>query len=112
VPDEPAIADLRARLQRIGLHPSSLPLGVDASEPFPTERVSTAAGDVLALYTDGLIEVMDAQGTMLGLERFRAEFAALADRPLPEIRAGLLRLVRAHGQQNDDQTLLLLKIVG
>ncbi|MCX7300445.1 MAG: GMC family oxidoreductase [Rhodobacterales bacterium] len=29
VPDEPAIADLRARLQRIGLHPSSLPLGVD-----------------------------------------------------------------------------------
>jgi choline dehydrogenase-like flavoprotein len=29
VPDEPAIADLRARLHRIGLHPSSLPLGVD-----------------------------------------------------------------------------------
>lgn len=29
VPDEPAIADLRMRLQRVGLHPSSLPLGVD-----------------------------------------------------------------------------------
>ncbi len=29
VPDEPAIADLRARLQRLGLHPASLPLGVD-----------------------------------------------------------------------------------
>ncbi len=29
VPDEPAIADLRHRLTRIGLHPSSLPLGVD-----------------------------------------------------------------------------------
>jgi choline dehydrogenase-like flavoprotein len=29
VPDEPAIADLRARLHRIGLHPSTLPLGVD-----------------------------------------------------------------------------------
>lgn len=29
VPDEPEIADLRARLKRIGLHPSSLPLGVD-----------------------------------------------------------------------------------
>ena len=29
VPDEPAIADLRARLARVGLHPSSLPLGVD-----------------------------------------------------------------------------------
>jgi choline dehydrogenase-like flavoprotein len=29
VPDEPAIADLRARLRREGLHPTSLPLGVD-----------------------------------------------------------------------------------
>ena len=29
VPDEPAIADLRRRLTRVGLHPASLPLGVD-----------------------------------------------------------------------------------
>jgi choline dehydrogenase-like flavoprotein len=29
VPDEPAIAAVRARLTRVGLHPSSLPLGVD-----------------------------------------------------------------------------------
>ena len=29
VPDEPAIAEVRARLARSGLHPSSLPLGVD-----------------------------------------------------------------------------------
>jgi choline dehydrogenase-like flavoprotein len=29
VPDEPAIADLRTRLKRVGLHPFSLPLGVD-----------------------------------------------------------------------------------
>ncbi len=29
VPDEPSIADLRARLKGIGLHPASLPLGVD-----------------------------------------------------------------------------------
>jgi len=29
VPDEPAIADLRRRLAAVGLHPASLPLGVD-----------------------------------------------------------------------------------
>lgn len=29
VPDEPPIADLRARLASVGLHPASLPLGVD-----------------------------------------------------------------------------------
>lgn len=32
VPDEPAIAAVRARLQRIGLHPFALPLGVDLPE--------------------------------------------------------------------------------
>lgn len=103
----------RAAARRVDVYDNqSLPLGVDPDEPFPTERISAATGDVLALYTDGLIEAMDAQGAMLGLGRFRAEFEALAERPLPEIRAGLLRLVRAHGPQNDDQTLLLVKIVG
>ena len=29
VPDEPSVADLRRRLQGVGLHPASLPLGVD-----------------------------------------------------------------------------------
>ncbi|MFN3718856.1 MAG: FAD-dependent oxidoreductase [Rhizobium rhizophilum] len=29
VPDEPAIADLRRRLKSVGLHPASLPLGID-----------------------------------------------------------------------------------
>ncbi|MDB5622585.1 MAG: family oxidoreductase [Devosia sp.] len=29
LPDEPAIADVRRRLKSVGLHPSSLPLGVD-----------------------------------------------------------------------------------
>ncbi|KRW93101.1 FAD-dependent oxidoreductase [Paracoccus sp. MKU1] len=29
LPDEPAIADLRRRLQSVGLHPAALPLGVD-----------------------------------------------------------------------------------
>lgn len=103
----------RAASRRVEVYDNqSLPLGINPDEPFPTQRLSAERGDVLALYTDGLIEVMDAQGAMLGLGRFRAEFEALADRPLPEIREGLLRLVRAHGPQNDDQTLLLLKIVG
>ena len=31
VPDEPDMADLRSRLQRVGLNPSSIPLGVDIS---------------------------------------------------------------------------------
>lgn len=32
VPDEPAIAEFRARLKTVGLHPASLPLGIDIKE--------------------------------------------------------------------------------
>lgn len=32
VPDEPAIAELRSRMAKVGLHPSSLPLGIDIEE--------------------------------------------------------------------------------
>jgi choline dehydrogenase-like flavoprotein len=32
VPDEPAVKDLRARLTSVGLHPASLPLGVDIDQ--------------------------------------------------------------------------------
>lgn len=39
VPDEPEIADLRARLKSVGLHPSSLPLGVDIDRWLQRARI-------------------------------------------------------------------------
>ena len=45
VPDEPAIAEVRERLKTVGLHPFSLPLGVDierwlAARQTPLGRLS------------------------------------------------------------------------
>ena len=44
VPDEPVIAELRARLRRQGLHPYSLPLGIDLAEDGTCIRCGTCDG--------------------------------------------------------------------
>jgi serine phosphatase RsbU (regulator of sigma subunit) len=64
---------------------------------------------VLALVTDGLTEVFDAQDRELGLDAVKAALAASADRPLREIAAALVAQAHAHGAQIDDQTLLLIR---
>ena len=63
VPDEPAIADLRARLQRVGLHPSSLPLGVDidrwlAKGQTPWDAFPDTCGGKMDAETVGLARAM------------------------------------------------------
>ncbi len=55
VPDEPAIAEVRARLLRIGLHPSSLPLGVDI------ERWMAEAATPWDAFPDARSGKMDAE---------------------------------------------------
>lgn len=55
VPDEPAIAKVRERLRAVGLHPSSLPLGVDI------ERWLARAQTPFDAYPDTLTGKMDAE---------------------------------------------------
>jgi phosphoserine phosphatase RsbU/P len=67
-------------------------------------------GDVLLLYTDGLTEAASASGELFGLERVCAELERLCDRPVGEIREGLLGAVdRWALAQTDDITLLVIR---
>jgi hypothetical protein len=88
----------------------SLPLGVVEDEQFPQRRLACDRGDLLVLYTDGLIECTNAAGEEFGLARFRELVAAGADRPLDELFDAILSRVRSHGPQTDDQTLVLARI--
>ena len=87
-----------------------LPLGVTDDETYVVQSQSCAPGDLFALYTDGLTETMDREGRQFGVARLRALIADLADRPLDEIHADVLRAVEAHGGQSDDRTLLLVRV--
>ena len=91
VPDEPAIADLRVRLASVGLHPASLPLGVDIDrwlsraktpwDAFPdtnggkmdaesTALKSALRHDTVSLRTNALVKrlIPGKNGTICGVE--------------------------------------------
>ena len=59
VPDEPAIARVRKRLESVGLHPASLPLGVDIDRWLARARTRFDA------YPDTLTGKMDAESAPL-----------------------------------------------
>jgi hypothetical protein len=101
---------LRLRGNQIDeLTPPQLAVGMFADVAFDAQVVDWQPGDLLALVTDGLLEVFDAQDRELGLAWARQVLAAHRDRPLAEIAERLLAGARAHGPQLDDQTVLLIR---
>jgi len=86
-----------------------LALGMFEDAPFTSTLVDCREGDVLALLTDGLVEVFDSTGRELGFEWAKTALGAMADRPLAEIASHLLSGARSHGAQLDDQSLLLIR---
>jgi sigma-B regulation protein RsbU (phosphoserine phosphatase) len=73
---------------------------------------SLAAGDLLALYTDGIPEAWNADDEDYGDERLRALLASLHGRPTAEVRDAVLADVKAfvgEAPTSDDVTLVLLR---
>jgi len=92
------------------LENESLPLGVRAGATFAAGRVTAAAGDLFAIFTDGLSEARDQAQREFGIERLEALLLEHAARPLKEIERLVFAAVKRHGRQLDDQTLLLVRV--
>lgn len=86
-----------------------LAVGMFPDAAFEAHAVDWRPGDLLALVTDGLLEVFDAQDRELGSDWARQVLAAHYNQPLASIAERLLAEARAHGKQLDDQTLLLIR---
>ena len=72
-------------------------------------RIEAVAGSLLFAYTDGLVEVMNQQEEMYGLERVQAFIRQNATEALPDLHQGILEELRAYkkeGPFGDDLTLL------
>jgi sigma-B regulation protein RsbU (phosphoserine phosphatase) len=90
-----------------------VPLGMVGNAGYDEGEVLLRPGDLLLVYTDGLTEAMDNSGILYGEDRLRKILQQAADLPLHETGKLLFDDVRAHlgsDQQNDDLTLLLLRI--
>ncbi|GGU39748.1 SpoIIE family protein phosphatase [Streptomyces lavendofoliae] len=86
--------------------PGGVVLGIDARAAYPVTRLRMAPGDVLALYTDGLVE---RPGTDIdvGIERLRRTLAGIGTRPLADSAERLIREASPAGDRPDDIALLL-----
>jgi sigma-B regulation protein RsbU (phosphoserine phosphatase) len=88
------------------------PLGLFPDLAFATQRVPYGTGDIFAIVTDGLTETVDEREEDFGLERLEQLLVQNAGRTLPEIFDAVLAAVSRYGSQQDDRTLLLVRILG
>jgi phosphoserine phosphatase RsbU/P len=82
----------------------------DIAEATEDQHAQLEDGDVLLLYTDGVIEASDAAGQEYGLARLCLELERTARSPVTEIRDRLLASVRGFlHEQRDDIALLVAR---
>ena len=72
--------------------------------------MTLGVGDVVVLYTDGLIEARNAQGAEFGVDRVVEIVARVVDQPTADIRDHLVDTVRRWAAtQEDDVTVLVVR---
>jgi len=103
------------------LSPPDLPLAGMDDTRYHSREMQLESGDMLFLYTDGIVEAADSSGALYGKERLRsflnknADAGATAAMPLnamlPCLRADIAAFAGA-AEQSDDITMLALRIAG
>ena len=91
---------------------SGIPLGISPGVRYPMHTVALERGDLLFLYTDGIIEARDKKGREFGLSRLRGILAGPASGPEAAVRR-VMRRVEAFSRgvpQYDDLTALALRM--
>src|SRR5262249_54476365 len=88
----------------------NLPFGIADDETYMIRSASLASGDLLVVYTDGLTETLNRGGRALGHAAVRNVVQRRFREPLAAIRDAIFALAAGHGAQDDDRTLLLVRV--
>ncbi len=88
-----------------------LPLGLIPGGSYASKRVIYSPRDLFLMVTDGITEVANARDEEFGLTRLQELLTRHAARALPEIWDLIMQEVRQYGLPQDDQSLLLLRVV-
>jgi sigma-B regulation protein RsbU (phosphoserine phosphatase) len=95
------------------LEPTGLVLGISTEETYGQEVLKLRAGDVLAIYSDGMPDASNFQGEHFGLDRLIASLRKYADLQAPAVAKNVLwdvRRFKGLADQTDDMTLVIVKI--
>jgi len=88
-----------------------LPLGLIPGGSYASKRVNYSPRDLFLMVTDGITEVANDRDEEFGLTRLEELLTQHAARALPEIWDRIMHEVRQYGLQQDDQSLLLLRVL-
>jgi len=100
------------------INPSGIALGFDKgpifSRTIKEQNVQLATGDRVVLYTDGVVEAMNAKNEEYSPERFYELCQKNKDQTSKDFVAGLLEDLDAHkgsAEQHDDITVVTFKVL-
>ena len=91
---------------------TTVPVGLFASAPFPTMRLTLRPGDALVLYTDGVTETTNSDEEEYGTEKLMAAIGRTGQAAVADVISGCLADLakfRGEGPRRDDLTLFVLK---
>jgi sigma-B regulation protein RsbU (phosphoserine phosphatase) len=94
------------------LEAGGLPLGITAARPYECGNATLASGDLLFIFTDGLVEAEDSQAREYGEERMLATLQSLRGSTAAEDIKTVMSSVDAFvglTRQHDDITTLVLR---
>ncbi|RMI06949.1 MAG: serine/threonine-protein phosphatase, partial [Calditrichaeota bacterium] len=86
-----------------------IPLAVQADYPFATHSIIAKPGDWFVLITDGLTEVFNDAGEEFDLSVMEEMLIQHHTADPETLYQAIMRAVRSHGRQQDDQTLMLIR---
>jgi len=92
---------------------TGMPVGLMAGHEYIERRIEVAPGDVLFFYTDGCVEMENAEGEMFGNDRLEARLKAAAaeraDDVLVYVEADVARF-RGNTEAFDDATMMAVRV--
>jgi serine phosphatase RsbU (regulator of sigma subunit) len=94
------------------LTPTGMPIGIDEDSTWTQATIQIEPGDVLILYTDGITDTQDTEGSFFKERRLIEVIQDRLNSPAQEIQSAILDAVQefsAGNSQFDDITLLVLK---
>jgi serine phosphatase RsbU (regulator of sigma subunit)/PAS domain-containing protein len=102
---QPLLRHVDGRTEVLDL-PGGVVLGVDVDASYPVTELQLARGEVLALFTDGLVE-QPGSDIDLGIDQLRSTLAEAGSSSLAETADRLIREARHATDRPDDIALLL-----
>ncbi len=94
----------------VRLSMKQFPLGLIPGGCYASQRVTYLSRDLFLMLTDGISEVPNERDEEFGLARLEQLLTQYATQPLPHIWELIMDEVHQHGLQQDDQSLLLVRV--